>query len=98
MFCLVWYKLIMKDNLTYQKTYTPAQVAAMLQLSKNTVYGLINRGEIIAKRIGKVYRIPASSIAFVFTGLDDDLVKAQQQDLEGINAIEKELARVRAGL
>ncbi|MGB6882185.1 MAG: helix-turn-helix domain-containing protein, partial [Microgenomates group bacterium] len=36
------------------RTYTPEQVAEILQLSKNTVYELINRGEIIAKRIGKV--------------------------------------------
>jgi len=53
--------------------YTPDQVAQILQLSKNTVYALINRGEIVAKRIGKVYRIPASSIFFAFSGLDYDL-------------------------
>lgn len=37
------------------KTYTPEQVADILQLNKNTVYDLIKRGEIIAKKLGKVY-------------------------------------------
>jgi excisionase family DNA binding protein len=64
------------------KVYTPEQVAELLQLSKNTVYKLIDRGEIIAKRIGNTYRIPAQSIAFVFTGLDYDLYSAEAQDKE----------------
>ncbi|OGY15794.1 MAG: hypothetical protein A2784_01585 [Candidatus Chisholmbacteria bacterium RIFCSPHIGHO2_01_FULL_48_12] len=67
--------------------YTPEQVAEMLQLSKNTVYELINRGEIIAKKIGRVYRVPKQSLAFMFTGLDEDILKAQEED-------EKNLARV----
>lgn len=67
----------------------------MLQLSKNTVYQLINRGEIIAKKIGKVYRIPARSLSFIFTGLDEDIYKAEQEDLKNIAKIEKELSRVR---
>jgi len=45
------------------QTYTPEQVAKMLQLSKNTVYDLIGRGEIVAKKFGKVYRIPAISLS-----------------------------------
>ena len=67
----------------------------MLQLSKNTVYELINRGEIIAKKIGKVYRIPASSISFIFTGLDFDLYKAEQEDLRGLDKIQEEIGKVR---
>jgi len=78
--------------------YTPEQVAGMLQLSKNTVYELINRGEIVAKKIGKVYRIPASSISFVFTGLDYDLYKAEGEDLKELSKIQEEIARVRATL
>lgn len=80
------------------KVYTPEQVAGILQLSKNTVYDLINRGEIIAKKIGKVYRIPASSISFVFSGLDDDLLKAQQEDFKEVLEIRKELSKVRVNL
>lgn len=80
------------------KVYTPEQVATMLQLSKNTVYQLINRGEIVAKKIGKVYRIPFSSLSFIFTGLDEDIYRAQQEDLKSIAKIEKELSRVRKNL
>ena len=78
------------------RVYTPEQVAEILQLSKNTVYGLINRGEIVAKRIGKVYRIPAQSISFVFSGLDDDLYRAEQEDLKNLPKVEKALSKVRS--
>lgn len=78
------------------KVYTPEQVAEILQLSKNTVYQLISRGEIIAKKFGKVYRIPASSLSFIFTGLDDDLYRAEKEDLKTIDKVAKEIARVRA--
>lgn len=75
--------------------YTPEQVATMLQLSKNTVYDLISHGELIAKRFGRVYRIPASSISFMFTGLDVDLYTAERTDLASIDEIHKELMTVR---
>lgn len=80
------------------KAYTPEQVAQMLQLSKNTVYELINRGEIIAKRIGKKYRIPSSSISFIFTGLDFDLYKAEKKDLEYTDGIQDVLSSIRKNL
>lgn len=88
----------MNSNISSIKVYTPEQVAQMLQLSKNTVYELINRGEIVAKKIGKVYRIPASSLSFVFTGLDYDLYKAEQEDLKKLSSVQEELAKVRAQL
>lgn len=78
------------------KVYTPEQVAEMLQLSKNTVYGLINRGEIIAKKIGNVYRIPARSISFVFTGLDADLSDAQAADERILPEVKRALSDVRS--
>ncbi len=81
-----------------KKVYTPEQVAEMLQLNKATIYDLISRGEIIAKRIGKVYRIPASSISFVFTGLDADLLEAQKEDLKKLSEIETEISKARAKL
>ncbi|MDP2692014.1 MAG: helix-turn-helix domain-containing protein [bacterium] len=77
------------------KAYTPEQVAEMLQLSRNTVYELIGRGEIIAKKLGKVYRIPSSSISFLFTGLDSDLYLAEEDDKKSLPLIEKELKKVR---
>ena len=80
------------------KVYTPEQVAEVLQLSQNTVYKLISRGEIVAKKIGKVYRIPLSSIYFALTGLDYDLYQAEQKDLDNISRVEDELTKTRASL
>lgn len=80
------------------KAYTPEQVAEMLQLSKNTVYNLINRGEIVAKKIGKLYRISSQSLSFFFTGLDYDLYQADQEDRRRLASVETEIAKVRAEL
>ena len=78
--------------------YTPEQVSSMLQISKSTVYDLIGRGEIIAKKIGKVYRIPASSISFIFTGLDYDLYLAERQDLKNLPQVKEELKKAQVKL
>ena len=85
-----------QQNMT--KVYTPEQVAELLQLSKNTVYELINRGEIIAKKLGKVYRIPASSLSFMFTGLDFDLYNAEEADKKNVPQVEEALNKVRKEL
>ena len=78
--------------------YTPEQVANMLQLSKNTVYELISQGEIVAKKIGRVYRIPASSVSYIFTGLDNDLLSAEKVDRKSLLDINKSLKAVRKTL
>lgn len=80
------------------KVYTPEQVASILQLSKNTVYELISRGEIVAKKIGKVYRIPKSSISFVFSGLDEDLYRAEEEDLKNLPSIRRAISKIRTKL
>lgn len=80
------------------KAYTPEQVAIMLQLSKNTVYQLINRGEIVAKKIGRVYRIPKNSLSFLFTGFDEDLYRAEKEDLKSLSKVRKALKKVRSNL
>lgn len=98
MFCHVQYNIVMINTRVLPKVYTPEQVAAILQLSKNTAYGLIARGELVAKKIGKVYRIPASSISFAFTGLDEDLYKAEQEDLKNITKVHEVLSRIRSKL
>ena len=94
----VLYDLVMISNQVTARVYTHEQVAQMLQLSKNTVYELIGRGEIVAKRIGKVYRIPASSISFVFTGFDHDLHLAEKEDLKELTHVQEEIAKARARL
>lgn len=88
----------MSSNTLPDTIYTPEQVASMLQLSKNTVYDLIGRGELVAKRFGRVYRIPASSISFMFTGLDADLYIAEQADAASLAQVHKELSAARTGL
>lgn len=80
------------------KAYTPEQVAEMLQLSKNTVYELISRGEIVAKKIGKLYRISAPSLSFFFTGLDFDLYQADQEDRKQLPSVLEKIAQARAEL
>jgi len=80
------------------KVYTPEQVAELLQLSKNTVYKLIDRGEIIAKRIGNTYRIPFQSISFVFTGLDFDLYSAENQDRKNLDQVTSMIKKARKSL
>lgn len=78
--------------------YTPEQTAKILQLSKNTVYELIAKGEIIAKRIGKVYRVPAKSLSFVSTGLDNDLFEADSEDRNSLKLVQKEISAIRTKL
>ena len=80
------------------KIYTPEQVAEILQLSKNTVYELIDRGEIIAKKFGRVYRIPENSLFFAVKGLDYDLYNQEQADLITLPKIEKQISSARKKL
>ncbi len=88
----------MLDQVCLPKMYTPEQVASILQLSKNTVYDLIERGEILAKKIGRVYRIPQKSLSFALSGLDEDLYEAEKEDLKNLDVINKEMRRVRKSL
>jgi excisionase family DNA binding protein len=55
---------------THLQTYTPEQVAEILQVSKNMVYELIARGELYAKKIGRMYRIPAAAVEYFTHNLD----------------------------
>jgi len=77
------------------KTYTPEQVAEILQFSRNMVYDLIRRGEIIAKKFGRTYRISKQSLSFVFTGLDKDILDLQEKDEKNLKKANKIIRRVR---
>lgn len=88
----------MNNSVLSPKVYTPEQVADMLQLNKNTVYDLISRGEIVAKRLGKVYRIPKSSLSFIFGGLDEDLETMQKTDEKNLQKVTNTLRSVRKTL
>ena len=85
----------MNNQIAISHVYTPEQVAKMLQLSKNTVYELISRGEIVAKKLGKVYRIPATSLSFMFTGLDFDLYTAEGEDKKKLLDVQNALKDAR---
>ena len=88
--------MLQQTNLDSAKAYTPEQVSSMLQLSKNTVYSLIDRGEIIAKKVGKLYRIPASSLSFFLTGLDYDLYLANLEDRKNLSKVKDAIKIVRS--
>jgi DNA binding domain, excisionase family len=51
----------MNDNIL-QKALTPQEVADMLQISKNTVYELIKRGELNGYRVGNKVRVDLEDI------------------------------------
>lgn len=46
--------------------YTPEELAAMLKLSKYTVYEMIKRGDIPAHHIGRSIRVSQSQLEFYF--------------------------------
>lgn len=48
--------------MTQPAFYTPAEIAAMLRVSKMTIYRLIYAGEIDANRVGKSFRIDARDV------------------------------------
>lgn len=88
----------MLDQVSLPKMLTPEEAAVILRLSKNTVYDLIQRGEILAKKIGRVYRIPQKSLSFALTGLDEDLYQAEKKDLTNLELVEKEITKARKSL
>lgn len=85
-------------NYKFPVALTPRQVAKILQLSKSSVYKLIDRGEIKAKKYGNVYRIPARSLSFITSGLDYDLRQKEEKDLKNREKVEEVLDEVRAEL
>lgn len=85
----------MLDTNSTQIALTPEQVAIALQLSKNTIYQLIDSGEIIAKKYGRTYRISPKSLSYLYTGLDQDLYLAEQEDLTNLKVISNTLKSVR---
>lgn len=41
-----------------QQTYTPTEVAEVLQVGRSTVYRQIRKGELPHRHIGKIIRVP----------------------------------------
>lgn len=46
----------------YYEILTPSEVAELLYIGKNTIYDLLNSGEIPAFRIGRSWKIPRNSL------------------------------------
>lgn len=44
------------------KALTVAQVAERLQVDRRTVYGLIESGQLHAKKVGRVWRVPMAAL------------------------------------
>lgn len=58
------------NTTTHLTVYTPEEVADILKVSKNMVYELIANHELYAKKVGRVYRIPAPAVDYFTHNLD----------------------------
>jgi excisionase family DNA binding protein len=61
---------------------TAAEVADQLRVSTMTVYRLIRRGELLAVRVGRNYRVRADDLAAY---LDGQVVDPASIDLDGLD-------------
>ena len=52
----------MQGRLTGVRFYTVAEVAAVMRVSKMSVYRLIHSGELEAVRFGRSFRVPESAL------------------------------------
>ncbi|KAB2332856.1 helix-turn-helix transcriptional regulator [Bacillus mesophilum] len=62
----------------HNKIYTPDEVAALLKISKHTVYELIKRGELASFKVGKKMRIEERELNRLKTGAMSAPVKQSQ--------------------
>ncbi|MBU4210852.1 helix-turn-helix domain-containing protein [Patescibacteria group bacterium] len=75
---------------------TPEQVADNLQVNLATVYRMIDKGEILAKKIGKrLYRISPVWLSWLMNGLDFDILKMEKEDEKSLDKINRVLKQVR---
>jgi excisionase family DNA binding protein len=54
--------LVMSTGVSTGQLYTVAEVAAMMRVSKMTVYRLVQAGAIQSIRFGRSYRVPQSAV------------------------------------
>jgi len=50
------------SNLTDVRFLTVAEVAALMRVSKMTVYRLVHSGELAAVRVGRSFRVPEKAV------------------------------------
>ncbi len=51
-----------QDKLSSVKFLTVAEVAAVMRVSKMTVYRMVHAGELPAVRVGRSFRVPATAV------------------------------------
>lgn len=80
---------------------TPEQVAAYLQINKETVYRYIREGKLLASRLGRAYRVPRSSVELLLyatrTRNDIPLRRYSAAQIEAFlqeDRLDKEAARI----
>ena len=62
----------MARDLSEVRFLTVAEVAAMMRVSKMTVYRLVHAGELPAIRFGRSFRVPESAVEEVLANLVAD--------------------------
>lgn len=53
---------------SYSDILTVEETGNILKISKKSVYKLIEKGEIYARKVGRVYRIPKQSVCDLIRG------------------------------
>ena len=53
---------------SYSDILTVEETENILKISKKSVYKLIEKGEIYARKVGRVYRIPKQSVCDLIRG------------------------------
>lgn len=69
-----------------REVLTPDEVAALLRVSRKTIYRSIRNGELIAARVGRQYRIPRRNI--------DLFLASKSTGKEAIQALFERVAEV----
>lgn len=77
------------------KALTPEQVAEILQINQAMVYQMIKRGELLAKKIGRLYRISPVALSWLITGKDWDVLQMEKEDQPYLLQINKLLKKIR---
>ncbi len=75
---------------------TPEQTANILQVNVNTIYQMIKKGELLAKKIGeKCYRVSPLSLNWIWGNLDSDLKTMDFVDRQYLKDVTSVVKRVR---
>lgn len=79
------------------RALTVAQVADRLQVDIRTVHGLIRRGEIKARKIGRVWRVPLVALDNYLRGRTETKYDDEPLSAEDLAAIRRGLKDIKAG-